>query len=168
MYPLKISDFQKYWARIEPKVPLFDLANVEFTEWTQTWEMKNRGSKEKGTFDPEKKTYCHFKLWGMRHKKTGEPHGIVRSVCNKGRIFEQSFKDGKFHGFYRKIMIDQKVMVAVCRNHYKPARLFFNKNFEETMLSDEKELLIDIKPAYFRKETEEAFGPMDSDLSESG
>ena len=43
------------------------------------------------------------RYYGMRHKETGERHGIVRWVLPDGCIEESTWKNGEFHGFYRVI-----------------------------------------------------------------
>ena len=76
--PLSIELFERYWRKVEPNLPLFDVVNAEYQEW-----------RSKAT---------NIRYFGMRHKVTGKEHGIVRIVVEDGWIKEESFLNGKIHG----------------------------------------------------------------------
>ena len=62
---LTVADLKFYWDQIEKDAPLFDLVNAEFRSG---WSYEQPGMDEP------------VKCWGMCHKVTNAPHGIVRGI----------------------------------------------------------------------------------------
>ena len=69
-----------YYDKIEENGRLID-GESEYAEW----EGISPGQ-----------TKCMY--YGMRHKQSGEPHGLVRCISDSGHLGEGSFKQGQMHG----------------------------------------------------------------------
>lgn len=122
---------QKYWAKVEKKAPLIDKANAFYAEWANKF-----GSK----------------YHGMRHRETGQKHGVLQWNLPRGSIFQGSYKDGKRHGLYIVIQADQ-VNIGLYRENELLAELAFDIDFQETKRAgDYAELLDDLSPADFASE----------------
>ena len=64
---------------------------------------------------------CAFAAWddefgnscaGMRGKKSGASHGVIRAVKPNDWVVEGTYKDGKAHGLVRS-MNDQKIIITL-------------------------------------------------------
>ena len=91
MKPLTLDIFERYWNLVEKEVELFDIGNADFDEWTEDVQVFVEG----------KLTVETVRYEGMRHRDTGQPHGIVRKFDSIGEFEEKTYKYGKSHGFSR-------------------------------------------------------------------
>ena len=81
---MSIDLFDVYWKKVETSAPMIDVANSNYGYWED----------EDG-----------WKYYGMRHRVTGERHGIVRWVMPGGFISEASYLNGQETGLKRFIGI---------------------------------------------------------------
>ena len=51
----------------------------------------------------------------MKHRDTGQPHGVVRGIMPNEWIIERTYKDGKVHGLNREVHADG-VKVSLLKN----------------------------------------------------
>ena len=58
----------------------------------------------------------HGKFFGMRHRETGKPHGLVRFVNEIGTITECTYKLGESHGLQIHYFLSDKVWVSLYKN----------------------------------------------------
>ena len=76
MHSRNIGLLIESYQRLEPKRFLID-GESEYAEWKDG----------------------RYSYYGMRHRETHKPHGLVRFVSDgTGRIFEATFKQGEEHG----------------------------------------------------------------------
>ena len=75
-----LSLFERYWKKVEPNAPMFDLTQAAY----EYFEVDFFGQKN---------------CWGMRHNESRLGHGILRIVDpSTGHIWEGTFKNGTMHG----------------------------------------------------------------------
>ena len=67
----------------------------------------------------------------MRHKKTHQAHGIVRTAKADGRVTEASYLDGAKHGLCREVNTTKTSVHLYQRGAYL-AGLSFSFHFTET------------------------------------
>lgn len=84
---MSLLTFKKYWDLFEDSCPLFDEENAYFHVW------EHEG----------------IKISGMRHKETGERHGICREILPSYGVVEASYKNGKINGIQRLIFEDKVI-----------------------------------------------------------
>ena len=110
----KNEDYKKLWwlthannvallidgyQRLEPDSMIVD-GESEYDEWDGMYRGVFKGNG---------------KFFGMRHRVTGKPHGLVRFVRETGRIHECTCKLGELHGLSIYYSNDE-VNVAMYKN----------------------------------------------------
>ena len=97
--PLTVDLFHTYWKKVSDR-PMFDLINAEFCKWDYVQKSIQIGQD---TYTDRPEISYPVKCIGMRHRKTNEPHGIVRGITCTGTITEACWVHGKCYGFVRSI-----------------------------------------------------------------
>ena len=101
------------YQRLEPDSMIVD-GETEYAEW----DGEHNGDKGK--------------FFGMRHRETGKPHGLIRFVRENGWIYECTYKLGERHGLQIYYYSSDKVNVWLYKNDSLQARFSFDRNFKET------------------------------------
>ena len=105
------------YQRLEPGRFLID-GESEYAEWT--------GKCKTGD------TNIDGKFYGMRHRETHKPHGLVRFVSDvDGWIREATFKQGELHGL-RIWYYDDWVQVYLYKDGSSQGYFSFDREFKET------------------------------------
>lgn len=113
--------FGEFWAVVNPDQPFLDDEKVAYKKWRDTAGRRCEGFVTKKSVQSE------------------EPikHGYVRMFRPEGEIIEATFKNGAFHGLYRRIMPSNEhqirrvinVVVAIYKNGDDVADFQFDQKF---------------------------------------
>ena len=119
MKRFKPEEQLRYWAILDPNLQPFDFSEAVYDEWD--WQPP-------GYDEP-------MKCWGTRHKKSKQPHGVVRSMLSDGTNFsEGTWLDGKPHGLIRMLNLkgqQAQILVYFYKNKRQLAYMHFTDAFEK-------------------------------------
>ena len=99
-----IEVFVKYMKMVDPTFSIVDTNVSNFSAW-----------------EDEYGNSCA----GMRHKKSGTSHGVIRAVKPNDWVVEGTYKDGKAHGLVRSMNAD-RVVVTLHSEGSQLARIEFD------------------------------------------
>ena len=116
---VSIELFTKYLKMVDPLYSAVNAVESVFGAWTD--EFKNSCA-------------------GMRHRKTGASHGVIRAVKLNNWVVEGTYKDGKAHGLVRSLN-GEKTVFTLHSEGSQLARIEFDANLEETYRLDPQRLL---------------------------
>lgn len=120
-----IELFVQYLKIIEPSFSIVDASVSGFSAW-----------------EDEYGNSCA----GMRHKKSGASHGVIRAVKPNDWVVEGTYKEGKAHGLVRSMNAD-RVVITLHAEGSQLARIEFDEKLTETFRVDPKQMLVELTTA---------------------
>ena len=114
--------FVKYIKMVDPLFSAVDAKESVFAAWEDEY---------------------HNSCAGMRHRKTGASHGVIRAVKPNDWVVEGTYKDGKAHGLVRSLN-SSKVVLTLHSEGSQLARIEFDSKLQETYRLDPQQLLTEL------------------------
>ena len=105
---LDLLDFKYYWEKLQELGPLIDPVESYF----DVWEVNG------------------IQFLGMRHRETGEKHGVVREVVPEYGIIEASYKNGQVNGLQRHVYSD-RALVCLIKDDTVLAEMYIDDQLQE-------------------------------------
>lgn len=117
-----IYEFEKYWQQFT-RAPMFDFSVAEAKKWYIKYDLQK-----------EKDGMGMTRYFGMRHKFTGKPHGICRTLTS-GYLTEGTYVNGRPLGLVR-IIGAKNIEMFVNGDKGPAAWIEFLPNFKQTSRVD--------------------------------